>query len=198
MVIRMKYKCLEKLGINKENKKGGKVIRFINKVLMAVLLGIISLIVMEYSPKFKTFMHEEVLDKNISFAFLGNLYHKYFGEVLPEKKEEEVPVFNEKISYLEKENYQDGYKLKVNSNYLVPTITSGVIVFIGEKEDMGKVITIEGEDNSTITYGNIKNTDLKLYDFVNKGKFLGEVDNDTLYITILKNGEYQDIETYLS
>ena len=194
----MKYKCLEKLGVNKENKNGGKFIRFINKVLMAILLGIISLIVMEYSPKFKTFMHEEVLDKNISFAFLGNLYNKYFGKVLPDNKDEIVPVFNEKINYLEKEKIDNGYKLTVNNNYLVPNITSGVIVFIGEKEGFGKVITIEGEDNSTITYGNIKNTDLKLYDYLNKGKFLGEVDGNILYLTILKNGEYLDIETYLS
>lgn len=197
----MKYKCLEKLGINssKEGKKnGGKVIRFINKVLMAILFGMISLIVMEYSPKFKSFMQEEVLGKNISFAFLGNLYNKYFGKVLPEDKNNVIQVFNEKISYINKEKYQDGSKLTVSNNYLVPVIESGIVVFIGDKEGIGKVITIEGEDNSTITYGNIKNTNLKLYDYVNKGMFLGEVDGNILYVTILRNGEYQDIETYLS
>lgn len=197
----MKYKCLEKLGLNedkKDTKKGGKVIRFINKVLMAVLLGIVSLIVMEYSPKFKTFMQEEVLGKNISFAFLGNLYNKYFGKVLPEDSNKVAEVFNEKITFSSKEKYEDGDKLTVTNNYLVPVIQNGVVVFTGEKEGIGKVITIEGEDNSTITYGNIKNTNLKLYDYVNKGMFLGEVDGDTLYITILKNGETVDIETYLS
>lgn len=197
----MKYKCLEKLGLandSKKEKKSGRVIRFINKVLMAIILGLISLIVMEYSPKFKTFMQEEVLKKNISFGFLGNIYNKYFGEVLPNTNDKVAQVFNEKLTYLEKEKYNDGFKLKVSSNYLIPTITGGIVVFIGEKEDIGKVVTIEGEDNSTITYGNIKNTDLKLYDYVNKGKYLGEVNEDSLYITILKNGEYQDIETYLS
>ena len=194
----MKYKCLEKIGYKKDNHKSGKLIRFFNKVLMAILLGLVSLIVMEYSPKFKTFMHEEVLGKNLSFAFLGDIYHKYFGEILPEKQDETVPVFNEKIKYLAKEKVDDGYKLTVDNNYLVPTITSGIVVFIGEKENVGKVITIEGEDNSTITYGNIETTNLKLYDYINKGKFLGEVKGDSLYLYILKNGEMQDIETYLS
>ena len=100
--------------------------------------------------------------------------------------------------YKEKEKYLDGYKLNVDKNYLVPVIESGVVVFIGKKDDLGNVITIEGENNSTITYGNIKNTDIKLYEYVIKGKYLGEVVDETLYITILKNGEYLDIETYLS
>lgn len=195
----MKYKCLEKLGLNKnEEKHKSKLMSFVNKVLTAILLGIICLLVMEYSPKFKTFMHEEVLGKNISFAFIGNLYNKYFGEVLPKKNDNVVEVFNEKLNYSKSEKLEDGYLLTVSNNYLVPTITSGIVVFIGEKENLGKVITIEGEDNATITYGNIKNTDLKLYDYVNKGKFLGEVEDKTLYIKIFKDGEYQDIETYLS
>lgn len=195
----MKYKCLEKLGINNETeKKGGKVIRFVNKVLMAVFLGLVALIVMEYSPKFKTFMHEEVLDKNISFGFLNNLYDKYFGKVLPKNEDNVLEVFNEKISFSKKEDYNNGYKLTVSNNYLVPVMSSGVIVFIGEKEDFGKVVVIEGEDGSTITYGNIKNTSLKLYDYASSGTFLGEADGDTLYIMIVKNGEYQNIETYLS
>ena len=194
----MKYKCLEKL-MPKNNKKSGKLMRFINKCLSAILIGIIALIVMEYSPKFKTFMNEEVLGKNISFGFLGKLYNKYFGEVLPTSENDNiVKVFNEKIEYSNIEKYLDGVKLTVSNNYLVPVIDSGIVVFIGEKEGLGKVITIEQEDGVTITYGNILNTSVKLYDYVTKGNFLGEVDGNTLYITLLKNGEYQDFETYIS
>jgi len=193
----MKYKCLEKLGLDKTKKKHG-TIKFVNKTLMAIFLGLVLLIVMEYSPKFKSYMQNEVLNKNISFGFISKLYNKYFGEVLPETNDNVVKVFNEKLSFKEKEKYLDGYKLTVSKNYLIPVIESGVVVFIGEKEEYGKVITIEGENGSTITYGNIKNTDLKLYEYINKGKYLGEVDGDILYVTILKNGEYLDIETYLS
>ena len=191
----MKYKCLEKFNNKKENKK---VIKFINKTLMAIFLGLVFLIVMEYSPKFKDFMQKEVLDKNISFGFIGKLYSKYFGEVLPNNNDNIVKVFKENITYKEKETYENGYKLIVEENYLVPVISSGVVVFIGEKEDMGNVIVIEGEDASTITYGNINNSDMKLYEYVNSGSFLGETNGNYLYITILKNGEYLDIETYLS
>ncbi len=195
----MKYKSLEKIGLNKEpEKKEHRLIKFVNKTLLAIFLGLVLLIVMEYSPKFKSYMQNEVLNKNISFGVIGKLYDKYFGEVLPTTNDKIVSVFNEKIDYKSKEAYQDGYKLMVNKNYLVPVIESGVVVYIGEKDNLGKVITIEGENGSTITYGNIKNTDIKLYEYIAKGKYLGEVDGETLYISILKEGEYLDIETYLS
>lgn len=194
----MKYKSLEKIGKIKKNKSNHRFIIFVNKTLTAIFLGLVILVIMEYSPKFKNYMQTEVLNKNISFGLISKLYDKYFGEVLPKTNDNVVGVFNEKLSYKNKEKYQDGYKLTVNNNYLVPVIESGVVVFLGEKEDYGNVITIEGENGSTITYGNIKNTDVKLYEYVTKGNYLGEVNNETLYITILKNGEYLDIETYLS
>ena len=194
----MKYKCLDKIGINKNNQKNGKVIRFINKTLMAIFLGLVMLIVMEYSPKFKSFMQNNVLEKNISFGFLGDLYNKYFGKVLPTSDQNVVSVFNEKINFSAKEEYKDGYKLTVTNNYLVPSIDNGVVVFLGEKDDYGKVVVVEGANGETITYGNIVNTSLKLYDYINKGSFIGEVDGNTLYLIILKQGEYQNIETYLS
>ena len=195
----MKYKSLEKIGLtNKNNKKESKILKFVNKTLMAIFLGLIFLIVMEYSPKFKTFMQKEVLDKNISFGFISKLYNKYFGEVLPGTNDNVVKVFNEKIVYSNKEKYLDGYKLYVGKNYLVPVIENGVVVFIGEKDDYGSVVVIEAEDGSTITYGNIKNGNINLYEYVNVGKYLGEVNSDYLYLIVQKDGEYLDIEKYLS
>ncbi len=194
----MKYKSIEKLGLNKEKKKTNKIMKFVNKTLTAIFLGLVFLIVMEYSPRFKNFMQKDVLNKNISFGFLSKLYDKYFGEVLPKTNDNVVKVFNEKMNYKNKEKYLNGYKLTVTDNYLVPVIKSGVVVFIGEKEEYGDVITIEGEDNTTITYGNIKNSDTKLYNYLNTGEFLGEANGDYIYLIIQKEGEYQDIETYLS
>ena len=193
----MKYKSLEKLGYDKE-KKNSRFMKFVNKTLTAVFLGLVLLIVMEYSPKFKTFMQNDVLNKNFSFGFIGNIYERYFGGVLPKNNNNTIKVFGEKLVYKNKENYKDGYKLEVDDSYLVPIIESGVVVFIGNKDDYGRSIVIEGEDGSTITYGNIKNSDIKLYEYVTKGKYLGEVSDNTLYILLAKGGKYLDIETYLS
>ena len=194
----MKYKFLEKLNSDNSNKSH-RFMKFINKCLSAVLIGLIALIVMEYSPKFKTFMKEEVLSKNISFGFLGKLYNKYFGEILPESNTDSVvKVFNEKLSFQKIEKHLEGANLTVDKNYLVPAVNSGVVVFIGDKEDIGKVVVIEQIDKTTITYGNILNTSLKLYDYVEKGSFIGEVNDTNLYLSILKDNEYLNVETYIS
>lgn len=196
----MKYKCLEKLGINdkKKMKVKSKVLSFFNKLMTAVLICIVCLIVMEYSPKFKVFMNDKVLGENISFGYFTKLYNKYFGDVLPKKDENVVSVFKEKLTYNNKEKYHDGFKLSVSSNYLVPVITDGVVVFIGEKDEYGSVIVVEQTDGVNTIYGNIKTNNVNLYDHVEKGSFLGEVKDNILYIVLEKDGEYLDIETYLS
>ena len=43
-------------------------------------------------------------------------------------------MFNEKLKYKEESLYKDGVKLTVNTNYLVPVMKSGIVVFMGEKE----------------------------------------------------------------
>lgn len=193
----MKYKSLGKIGFNKENKNN-RFIKFINKTLTAIFLGLVLLIVMEYSPKFKEFIQKDVLSKNLSFGFFGKVYEKYLGGVLPNDNSNIVKVFGEKLVYQSKEKYEDGYNLTVEDNYLIPAVQSGVVVFIGSKENIGNVITVESEDGTTITYGNIKNSDIKLYEYINKGQYLGEINGNTLYISLLKDGKYLDIETYLS
>lgn len=196
----MKYKCLEKLGINdkKKMKVKSKVLSFFNKLMTAVLICIVCLIVMEYSPKFKVFMNDKVLGENISFGYFTKLYNKYFGDVLPTKDENVVSVFKEKLTYTKKEAYCDGFKLDVSSNYLVPVITDGVVVFVGEKDEYGSVIVVEQTDGVNVIYGNINTNNVNLYDHVEKGSFLGEVKDNILYIVLEKDGEYLDIETYLS
>ena len=198
----MKYKSLERLGIkNKsDNKKSfkNKILGFFNKMMMAILICLVCLIVMEYSPRFKSFMNEKVLGENISFGYFGELYNKYFGDVLPTDNNNTVSVFNEKITYNRKESYGDGWRLGVSTNYLVPVIEEGVVVFIGEKDLYGSVIVVEQTDNVNVIYGNINTTNVNLYDHVTKGSFLGEVKDDTLYVVLESDGKYLDIDEYLS
>lgn len=198
----MKYKSLERLGIkNKsDNKKSfkNKILGFFNKMMMAILICLVCLIVMEYSPRFKSFMNEKVLGENISFGYFGELYNKYFGDVLPTDNNNTVSVFNEKITYNRKESYGDGWRLGVSTNYLVPVIEEGVVVFIGEKDLYGSVIVVEQTDNVNVIYGNINTTNVNLYDHVTKGSFLGEVKDDTLYVVLESDGNYLDIDEYLS
>ena len=127
------------------------------------------------------------------------LYQKYFGNILPIEKvvKEEKPVFNEKLTYKKENSYKDGVALTVDNNYMIPTLESGVIVFIGEKEEYGKTIIIEQINGIEVFYANIEPINLKLYDYIEKGSLLGEAKNNKLYLVFSKDGKYLNYKDYI-
>lgn len=194
----MKYKSLAKLGIYDSKKVKSKLLSFLNKIMVCTIILLVSLILLKQNPNIKEYIKKEVFDNNLSFAYIKELYNKYFGSVLPVDKNDVVSVFNEKITYKSKVPYLDGFLLEVESNYLVPVIETGIVVYAGEKEGYGKVFIVEQVDGKSVWYGNIENSSIKLYDYVTKGSFLGETKDNNLYLVIEQNGEYLELENILS
>ena len=72
-----------------------------------------------------------------------------------------------------------------------------MVIFIGEKENYGNVIIIEGIDGITIWYGNMEKTTVKLYDYVNAGAYLGTTKDNVLYLAYQKDGKFLNYKEYL-
>ena len=181
-----------------KNKKKNFLMSFFNKILVCIILVIICLIMMKTNSNFKEFVSEKIFKDNISFAYLNNLYNKYFGNILPSYKNLDTEVvFNEKLEYFEYNKYLDGYKLSVQTSYLVPIIESGIVVYIGNIDNYGESVIIEGIDGVDIWYSNLENISVKLYDYVNSGDYLGEVKGEDLYLVFEKNQEYLKFEDYI-
>ena len=189
--------------LNKINGTNNKPKKFnyrknINRILFLIVLFLINLIIMKKSTTYKDFIYNKVYNNNFSFAKIKEFYNKYLGGVdsLNKVAKNTTPVFNETLTYNSKSKYLDGVKLEVSTNYLVPIIKEGLVVFSGEKEGYGNVIIIQGVDDINIWYGNMSNTSVKLYDYVEKGSLLGEVSNNTLYLVYEKDGKFLDIKEY--
>lgn len=170
--------------------------KYISKTLITIIITLILLIFMKASSSFKNIFYKYVYDTNFSFTKVSNLYNKYFGSVLSLPTYNEKTVFNDKINYNDKEKYYDGVKLSVDKNYLVNVQESGIVVFVGDKENYGNVIIIQQVNGIDMWYGNISNTSVKLYDYVNKGDILGEVSN-YLYLVYKKDGNILNYEDYI-
>jgi len=178
------------------NKNNIGTIFFI-KLLISIVITLIILILIKSSSGFKNNFYKSVYSDNISFTKLKEVYNKYIGDSnILDKVVKTETVFNEKLSYKKQEKYQDGVKLEVGSNYLVPIEESGIVVFIGEKEGYGNTIIIQRIDGIDEWYGNIDNVNVKLYDYVKKGSLLGEA-NDNLYLVYKKDGNVLNYEEYL-
>ena len=191
-------KYLNKINGTNNKPKKFNYRKYINRILFLIVLFLINLIIMKKSTTYKDFIYNKVYNNNFSFAKIKEFYNKYLGGVdsLNKVVKNTTPVFNETLTYKSKNKYLDGVKLEVSTNYLVPIIKEGLVVFLGEKEGYGNVIIIQGVDDINIWYGNMSNTSVKLYDYVEKGSLLGEVSNNTLYLVYEKDGKFLDIEEY--
>ena len=185
---------------NKEVKKKNKLKSFINKLLILVVLFLINLIAMKSNSTYKDFIYDKVYNSNFSFVKIKEFYNKYLGgvETLDGLVNNTTPVFNETLTYNNQSIYHDGVKLEVSTSYLVPVIEEGLVVFMGEKENYGNVIIVQGIDGVDIWYGNMANTSVKLYDYVEKGTLLGEVNDNNLYLVYSKDDKFLNYQEYLN
>ena len=183
-----------------KTKEKNKIKSFINKLLIVIILFLVNLIAMKSSTTYKEFIYNKIYNNNFSFAKVKDFYNKYLGgiETLDGIVNNTTPVFNETLTYNNESIYYDGVKLEVSPSYLVPVVKEGLVVFIGEKENYGNVIIVQGIDGIDIWYGNMANTSVKLYDYLEKGTLLGEVTNNTLYLVYSKENKILNYKEYLN
>ena len=170
------------------------------KILICIIIFLILGILCKKDNKYKEIINEELYKKSISFSKFENLYNKYLGGIFPIENlntKNTVPVFNETLNYESITNYKEGAKLKVTNNYLIPNLESGIVTYIGEKENYNNVIIIETKDNINIWYGNVCNQPIKLYDHLNKGDIIGETCTNELYLVYKKNGKILNYKDYI-
>ena len=177
-----------------------KIFFFFSRVFVTIILFLLCLIVCKSDTGLKNQIYKYVYNSNLSFTKFHKIYDKYLGKAfffdsLSSKKEK--AVFQEKLSYEEKSIYKDGVKLKVSDSYLVPLLESGIVVYIGQKDPYNRTVIIQQINGVDVWYGNIKNETVKLYDYVEKGKVLGEADGNYLYMVFAKKGKFLSYKDYI-
>ena len=197
----MKYKQVEKfLNKNKKKKKGKSFFyKFMIRACICILIVLVGLVFLKYDKNNKQIIYRYLYENNINFATLNKWYTEHFGDIVPFQnmvKDNTELVFNENLSYKDASVYKNGVKLTVEDNYLVPIIESGIVVFIGNKDDFGKTVIIEQTDGVDVWYGNVTNINVSLYDYVSKGEFLAEA-NGSFYMAFQKDGKYIKYQDYL-
>lgn len=172
--------------------------QIIFKTLVSTLLTLLTLIVIKQNPNYKEMIHYQIYEKSISFSKINKEYQKYFGSPIPLSNliKEDEKVFTEKIEYQEINKYFEGAKLKVNNEYLIPSLSDGIVIYIGEKENYNQTIIIEDSNGIDRWYGNLENVNVKLYDYVKKGTYIGSANNE-LYLIFKKNGKILNYNEYI-
>lgn len=190
---------MEKKIIKKKLVLKKKVRNTLTKIMLVIIIVLITLISMKANPNLKIIIKENIYENSLKFTKARKIYSKYFGNIIPIEKimAEEKPVFNEKLAYKKETAYENGVELQVSQNYLVPALESGVVIFLGEKNDYGKTLIIEQVNGIAVFYSNIEFVDIKLYDFIEKGELLGEAKEEKIYLAFSKEGKYLNYKEFI-
>ncbi len=170
---------------------------FMIKFFLVLIIFGISTFLVRTNTNIKNIIYNHVYNTHFSFASFKGLYNKYIGNVIPfQNIFETKKVFNEKLEYKTLSKYNKGVKLTLSDNYAIPIIKGGIVIFSGEKENIGKTVIIQQSDGIDVWYGNLSTTTMKLYDYVEDNAIIGEAKDNELYIIFQKDGveiDYKEV-----
>ena len=159
----------------------------LNKVCLSIIFMLSSLIFVEYGNN-RELYKSNVLENNISFSKLRSYYDKYFVGKKDEVSNNDVLVSNE----LDYEIVDGRYKyLKEEVN----GIESGIVVYVGEKDNLGNTVIVQGVDGVDVWYSNLGEVKVSLYDYISNGDLLG-LSNEYYLISLYKDGKLITYEEY--
>lgn len=170
-----------------------KFSNIITKILLTIIVTLILLIGFKVNTDFKVIFNKYVYNTSFPFTDFKDLYDKYF---LGKEDKDTSEVFYEKLTYTKANLYEDGVKLTVSKNYLVPALDSGIVVFIGDKDKYGKTVIVQQMNGVDVFYGNI-NSNVNMYDYIEKGTLIGESIDTSIYLAFQKEGKFVDYKEYI-
>lgn len=183
--------------INKNKKKNYKE-NIIKRTLITSIIVLIILIVSNLSSKFSSIIKKELLEKNYNFSKLNSLYKKYILSINPIKDKSDTSLVssNKVIDYLSIENYMDGVKLIMNENTPISMLESGLVVYVGVKEEYGMSVVVKQNNGIDVIYGNVDNVEVKVYDYVEKDSIFASSKSELILI-FEKDGEKLDYKEFI-
>lgn len=171
--------------------------RIIYKVLLVVIITVFGSLIVNKNSNIKNIIYDSVYINYLNFSHIKNIYNNYLGDIIPfQNVIKEEAVFNEKLKYRDLSTYNNGIKLTLNNN-IVPILDSGIVIYIGNKDNFNKTVIIENSDGVEEWYGNLDNIKVNLYDYVNKNDILGDTKDNTLYLEFKKDNKSLDYNKFL-
>lgn len=173
-----------------------KISKLFSKILISIIFVLLSVIYIKMNPDNIEVFKKYLFEDNLAFTKINHWYNQLFGNILPTVSEPKDDVVSNMNSFGNRTNYLDGYKVNVDASMPISAISGGILVFMGEKEGYGNTLIIQGADGVDIWYGNIVDTNLKLYDYVDANTILGNSLDKYYYVVFKKDGESIKYEEY--
>lgn len=170
-----------------------QILNILTKTFISLIFLIISVLIFKNEKIYYQY-HKILFDNNIDFAYIRSKTNYLFGKVIFNK---ENYVSSEKFRYYSIDKIDNHYLLEVDSNYIINNLKSGVVCFIGDKQNYGNTVIIEGDDGITISYSNLENINVNLYDYIEEGIIIGNTIDNNLILGFKNGDEYISYESII-
>lgn len=189
-----KEAIMNRMKSKKVVKSNSKLSLIITKILLCSIMIFSFLIYFKLDDENMSYIKDLLFTNSMQFTSFNEFYENIFGSVAPSISNEEF-VFNDSLVVLNSESLTDYELLSIDSS-IITALEGGIIVYIGEKDEFGYTVIVQGNDGYDVWYGNISNTSLTLYDYISSGELIGEVNASELYLKIQNNDGILTYEEY--
>ncbi len=180
-----------------EVKKENKAHKYMSRILICIIILLISLIGISISDKVKNFYQEYIFNDSFSFMKFKNFFSKVAGTEDSEEENDATAVMSSFIDYERKEKFLDGEKyIGVQENF-INSLAGGIVTFVGDKNDYGKTVIIQGSNGFDIWYFLLNDVDVNIYDYVKASSIIGTI-NKEFGLVITKDGKFYTYEEYVN
>ena len=171
------------------------------KVMLSVILFLVVAILFKHPSDQLADVRHFVIDsfeREFQFAVVSNWYEQQFGKPLalfPVNEQESnderrngatvnqqddyaVPASGHMRILESFESNGKGIMIETAPESVIESVKDGYVVFMGEREDIGKTVIIQHDDGSESWYGHLQEIDVALYDYIKSGDPVGKASND--------------------
>jgi len=166
------------------------------KILTILIFITFLLIINKVYPGTLKNIKTSIFSKSISFIKINKLSKNIIGRDIFYEDNKEVKVLSNEYDLNSIRKYYDAEEFKVSTNLPIGAIESGVVIFVGEKDNYGTTIIIEGVDGYNIWYSNITDINIKLYDYIEKGSLIANAKDSKIYLLIEKDNKIYSYNEY--
>lgn len=186
---------------NRRHNKDLKVSKYLKKLITRILLSIILFLIVAITNKIdnqkKLLIDKYLFEDSFQFTKINKIYKNFFGNLLPKSINKDILVFNkDDVKNKNHEKYKNAEKIFVSKSYPVSAYTGGIVVFIGNKNDYGNTVIIQGNDGIDYWYSGLMNISINLYDYIETNTLIGETEKDYFYILLEENNQFLDYDEY--
>ena len=171
----------------------------ITRILLIIIFLLFILILNKYNKSLIHKFKDNLFNKSFNFIKVNKISQKLLGRDVfyYQKNNDSSLVLSNNFTSSGKEKYFDGEKINVSTDLPIGSIKSGVVVFIGNKDNFNNTVIIQGIDGFNIWYGNLTDININLYDYVEEHNLIGSADGDFVYLLIEKDNKFYTYDEYI-